>query len=256
MKTIFTSILVLGIILCSPNHIHAWGKKGHGIVAEIAYSMLDSNTKKSVHRYLGTTTIEEASTWMDDVRSDHSYDYMKSWHYVNIEKGKQYSETKDGNIINALNNSIAILEHRDKMADDEIKKNLMIIFHLTGDLHMPLHIGYENDKGGNDIHTSFLGTPANLHRVWDTEIIEHEGITMTDCLSLYEKMNKGTISELKEVNIVNWINEPRDLLENVYDFMDGQIDHIYIDKNKPIIEKQLLIAGIRLAAVLNKVFES
>jgi hypothetical protein len=47
---------------------------------------LNKGVKDSVQKYLGTMTFEEASTWMDDVRSDHSYDYMKTWHYA-VQRG-------------------------------------------------------------------------------------------------------------------------------------------------------------------------
>ncbi|MFI5196821.1 MAG: S1/P1 nuclease [Chitinophagales bacterium] len=256
MKKAGSLILAIVFTISLPHSLYAWGKKGHGIVAEIAHALSDSNTNKAVQKYLGATTIEEASTWMDEVRSDHKYDYMKTWHYVNIEKGNQYVETKDGNIINALNNAITELEHKDKLNDEEIKKNLMIIFHLTGDLHMPLHVGYGIDNGGNDIQVKYLGNPTNLHRVWDTEIIEGENITANDCLLLYNRFDKSEIAQFKEINIENWIHEPRALLSNVYNFKDGIIDQAYVDRNKTIVKQQLLIAGIRLAAVLEKIFQS
>ena len=256
MKKSTSLLLIMAIAVLMPQHLLAWGKKGHAIVAEIAFALIDSNTKHAVQKYLGTTTIEEASTWMDDVRSDHKYDYMKSWHYVNLEKGNQYTETKAGNIVNALNNAIYNLEHRDSLDDAEIKKNLMIVFHLAGDMHMPLHVGYEGDKGGNDSLVKYLTKPSNLHRVWDTEIIESENITANDCLLIYIRFDKTELAEFKEINIENWIHEPRALLSNVYNYKDGTIDQQYIDKNKPIIKQQLLIAGIRLAAVLEKVFPS
>ena len=252
------SSIIITVILITilPHALFAWGKTGHGIVAEIAFSFLDNNAKQSVQKYLGTTTIEQASTWMDEVRSDHSYDYMKPWHYVNIEKGGQYIATKDDNIINALNATISKLEHKDKLTDAKIKQNLMILFHLVGDFHQPLHLGYGIDKGGNDIKVTYLGKPANLHSVWDTEIIESEKISANDCLVLYKEINKKTLTSLKEINIEQWIDEPRQLLENVYDFTNNTITHSYVDKNKEVVERQLLVAGIRLAAVLEFVFKS
>jgi hypothetical protein len=181
---------------------------------------------------------------------------MKTWHYVNIEKGKEYVETKDGNIINALNKAISELEHRDKMSNDDIKKDLMIIFHLTGDLHMPLHVGYEGDKGGNTIQVKYLDRPVNLHRVWDTEIIESEKISANDCLQQMNNFSKKEIKAFRKIDVENWIQEPRSLLDRVYDFKDNAIDQAYIDKNKKIVEEQLLIAGIRLSAVLEQIFKS
>lgn len=55
----------------------AWGKKGQALVSEAASNYLDNDTKKNVLRYLDGMTIEDASNWMDDIKDDKSYDYMK-----------------------------------------------------------------------------------------------------------------------------------------------------------------------------------
>lgn len=256
MKKIISFALVGVLFLAVPHVSFAWGKVGHGIVAEIAFSLLDTGTQQKVKKYLGSTTIEGASTWMDEVRSDHKYDYMKTWHYVNIAKGTTYTDNTDENIVNALNKAITELEHRDKLNDEDIKKRLMIIFHLAGDLHMPLHCGYEDDKGGNTVEVKYLDHTSNLHRVWDTEMIESEKITANDCLPLLRNYSKQDIEALKKVDIKSWIFEPRALLSRVYDFKDGTIDQAYIEKNKKTVETQLLIAGIRLSAILQQVFNS
>jgi glycopeptide antibiotics resistance protein len=72
MKKKLALSALLTLIISVPQRSFAWGKTGHGIVAEIAFSFLDTNTKTAVRQYLGATTIEDASTWMDDMRSDHS----------------------------------------------------------------------------------------------------------------------------------------------------------------------------------------
>jgi len=258
MKKISFFLLASALIASLPHNTFAWGKKGHGIVAEIAFSFLDNKVKDSVNKYLGATTIEGASTWMDEIRSDHRYDYMKPWHYVNIAKGGEYVPNKDPNVVNALNNAIEELAHKQNLSDSVIKTDLMIIFHLVGDMHQPLHVGYESDKGGNDIQVKYLGRPTNLHRAWDTEIIEGENITTDQCLSLYKDFTKKEVAQLKEVNVAMWVKEPQALLGDVYSFntQDNTIDQAYIDKNKKIVEQQLLIAGIRLSAVLEQIFKS
>jgi len=227
------------------------------MVSEIAFSFLDSNTKEKVQKVLGSMSIEEAGNWMDNIRSDHRYDYMKTWHYLNLEKGATYVANSDNNIINALDKAISELEHKNKMDDSEVRKDLLIVFHLVGDMTMPLHVGYGVDRGGNTVQVTYLGHQSNLHRVWDSEIIESEKITTEDCLAFYKTMDKKEIDQNKKINVEDWMAEPRSLLGDVYNFpSDNNIDQAYIDKNKKIVEQQLVIAGIRLAAVLNQVFKS
>jgi hypothetical protein len=35
-------------------------------------------------------TFGEAGTWMDDVRSNKKYNYMKTWHYADVGKDSDY----------------------------------------------------------------------------------------------------------------------------------------------------------------------
>jgi hypothetical protein len=248
-------ILLLAVAFISlPAVSFGWGKKGHTIIAEIAYSFLDDAAKEAVNKYLGNTTLGEAGCWMDNVRRHHEYDYMKSWHYVNVEKGCKYAATKDANIINALNTAIYNLEHKEKQGALDIKTNLMILFHLTGDLHQPLHVGYAIDKGGNNIRVSYLGRSSNLHAVWDAKIIESEKITTEGCLALLKNMSKANVAKLKQINIEAWTQQQRLLLGSIYDFDNYILDRNYVDKHKKVVEQQLLIAGIRLSAILQHVF--
>ncbi len=255
MKKVAQISIALAFMALIPLKSLGWGKTGHGIVADISFTYLDKASQDSVKKYLGNTTIEQASTWMDEMRSDHSYDYMKPWHYVNIEKGGQYKATKEDNIVNALNTAINNLEHRGNLSNEDIKKNLMVLFHLVGDLHMPLHIGYQNDKGGNDVRLKYMGKPSNLHWVWDSEMIESEKITADNCLMLYKNYTREELEKLKVINVEKWIQQPRAYLDQVYALPEGgNIDQAYVTKNKDIIEQQLLFAGIRLATVLGHIF--
>jgi len=238
-----------------PSHLHAWGKAGHDIAGELAYHFLDNATKEKLNTYLGNTPIEGASTWMDEVRRDHSYDYMKPWHYVDYEAGTEYTANHNENLVNELNKAIAELEHKDNLDADKIKTDLEIVIHLVEDMHQPLHVGYPEDKGGNTIKVNYMGKAQNLHHVWDDGIIKTQDIGYEKCLSIYKTMRPAEVAQLKTGTVEQWLKESRSLLPDVYDFKDNTIDEAYIDKNTPIIEKQLVIAGIRLAAVLEKVLK-
>ncbi len=226
------------------------------MVAEVAYSMLSDAEKQNLHKYLGATTIEQASTWMDEVRSDHKYDYMKKWHYVNVEKGATYEDNKDENVVNELVRLIKELEHKEGMSEDDVKRDFLVLFHLVGDLHQPLHCGYEGDKGGNDIQVKYMGHPSNLHRVWDSEMIEGENITVNDCLLQLKNFDAAERKSLTVINVKNWMLQPRSQLHQVYNFKDETIDEAYVQRNKKLVEEDILLGGMRLAAVLKEVCKS
>ena len=54
--------------------------------------------------------------------------------------------------------------------------DLLELFHLIGDLHQPLHVGFGEDKGGNTFEVQFNDKGSNLHKVWDSEIIEYKNL--------------------------------------------------------------------------------
>jgi hypothetical protein len=63
------------------------------------------------------------------------------------------------------------------------------------------------------------------------------------------------MEEFKKIDIVKWMQESRAYLPQVYDIKNNSIDEAYINKSIPIIEKQIFIAGVRLAAILNEIFK-
>jgi hypothetical protein len=252
LKLIALALLFLLTPFCS----FAWGSEGHKITDNVAYHYLDQATKDSVAAYLDGTSFEEAGCWMDKIRSDHQYDYLKPCHYINIEKGESYKPTTEANIINELNKVIARLKERSRHTKEENAIDLKILMHLVGDLHQPLHVGYGSDKGGNKIEVSFMGHNSNLHKVCDSEIIRYSKITTDDCLSLASLYSPSGISAIEKIDVIGWMYESRSYLDRVYDFTDGAIGETYIIKTKPLIEKQLMVGGLRLSALLKDIFGS
>lgn len=232
----------------------AWGTEGHHLVAEIAFRKLSDQAKANVMNFLGTTTIEQASVWMDEMRSNKEYDFMKPWHYINIEKGVQYLPSTEENIVNEIIEKQRELMHFKTLCSDQVKTDVMILFHLIGDLHQPLHAGYGIDRGGNNVQVNFMGEGSNLHWVWDTKIIEQEKINLESCLQLMQGLNPDQISAIKAYDVSSWMMGSRSYLDSVYSFTGNVLGEEYTQKNRHIVEQQLVYGGLRLAAVLEQIF--
>jgi hypothetical protein len=252
MKNI--SSLAILLILTSYSNVFAWGHKGHSLVAEVAFKYLDAKTKQNVLSYLNGMSIEEASNWMDEMRSDRKYDYMKLYHYVNFERGSAIKVMQGDNIINTLNQTLKDLDNIKTMSNDDIKLRLFYLFHLIGDLHQPLHVGYGEDKGGNTVQVSFFGRGSNLHKMWDSEIIEYKALTLEEVLKMND-FEPSELSALKSINVLSWVTDSRNHLKSVYGFNNNKIDDRYVDANYPIVKMQILKAGLRLASVLEYYFK-
>ena len=68
----------------------SWGPTGHRAVGLIAEKHLTAKAKKNIAKILGQQSLAEISTWMDEIRSDSTYNHTSDWHWVTIETGKTY----------------------------------------------------------------------------------------------------------------------------------------------------------------------
>ena len=56
-----------------------------------------------------------ASTWMDDIRSDSTYDYASDWHWVTVQDGQTYAVSEKnpkGDVIETIERIIADLKSK------------------------------------------------------------------------------------------------------------------------------------------------
>ena len=227
------------------------------MVAEVAFNYLDATTRAKVVSALKNFTIEQAATWMDDMRTNPQLAYLKSWHFVNIDKGSTYKPTGSDAAFQ-LNRVINALMHKSKLPADTIQRDLLVLFHLMGDLHQPLHVGYGSDRGGNTVSITAPGvtTPDNLHHLWDDDIIYNKHITTADCIKANSAYTPVQIAAIQKVNVMAWLAQSRAYLTtNVYTFSGTAIPQSYIDQNATVVEKQIGIAGLRLAGVLKAAFK-
>jgi S1/P1 Nuclease len=204
---------------------------------------------------LGNLSFEEAANWMDDSRGNSYYNYMRTWHYIDMDKGEKYTPSSERNILTVLHSAILNLRNYKNLPKKDVKRDLLLIFHLVGDLHQPLHTGYAIDKGGNTITVDAPFGSGNLHSIWDTQILEYKNIKPDSCLALYKTWDSSTIAAYTKIDVLKWMYQSRSLLDMVYSFQNNYLDQRYLDSNIVVIKKQLLIAGVRLAAILNDVFK-
>lgn len=254
--TLFISILLL-IPSTNSNETKVWGQNGHRIVGDIAADYLTPEARKAVDRVLGPTSMAIASTWMDKIKSDPKYDYTHDWHWVTIPNGMTYKETDknpNGDLINALRTIIEELKSGSLSAEEEAKKLKMLI-HLVGDIHQPLHVGNGKDRGGNDTEVEWFYEESNLHRVWDSEMIDDTKLSYTEFSTAINHPTDKQITKWQKSSVLDWAYESMELREQVYDLPeDRQIGYKYQYKNRDLLDRRLLKAGVRLAGVLNEIY--
>ncbi len=254
-------LLISSLLIISSGDLpenKVWGKIGHRIVGDIAAEHLTPEARKAVNRIIGPQSMAIASTWMDKIRSDPAYDHTHDWHWVTIPDGMTYAETEknpNGDLINTIRTLINELKSGNLNPTEEEKKLKMLI-HLIGDIHQPLHVGTGKDRGGNETEVKWFGDETNLHRLWDTNIIDDTKLSFTEFSRAINHPTKAQIKKWQDSNVLNWANEAKDLRNEVYDLPDDmQLGYEYQYKNRDLLDRQLLKAGVRLAGVLNKIYD-
>ena len=249
--------LLFMLLMCYlPVRSFCWGGEGHKLIGNVAYHYLSNEVKDSIQFYLGSVSLADAGLWMDQMRKNPAYDYMKPWHYIDFNKGETYKPDTGQNVINELHKRIERLKHRNLYSKEQVALDIKILVHLCEDLHQPLHVGYPTDTGGNAVHITFQGKPTTLHWAWDNDIMLQQHINLDTCLALLSTFSKQQLMQERKTNILLWMNESRSYLPNVYDFKGDSIDVAYADKNAPIIKLRLALAGLRLSELLNELFRT
>jgi S1/P1 Nuclease len=254
MKKFILSILLVGFIA---NISFGWGVTGHRAIGLIAEKHLSTKAKKKLGKLLRQESLAIASTWMDEIRSDSTYNYTHDWHWVTIETGKTYEESPknpNGDVIVTLERLIAELKTHKLDKKKEIEYIKMIV-HLIGDIHQPLHVGCCNDKGGNDVKIKWFRSETNLHSVWDSNMIDDTKLSYTEAAQALGEPTKGELAKWQKATVREWAKESMTYRTQVYAVGEGNLNYKYSYKNLDTVKHRLLQAGIRLAGVLNEIYK-
>lgn len=245
------------LLILQPLTVHAWGATGHRTVGAIAEKHLSKKARKAVHRILGDESMAIASTWMDDVRSDRKYAFTRDWHWVTIPDGSTYAAAEknpNGDAVEAIGRMVEGLKSGTLSKEEEVV-NLKVLIHLIGDLHQPLHVGRGDDKGGNAFQVQWFNKGSNLHRVWDSGMIDHSQLSYSELAISVDRSTAKQMTDWARGDAASWAQENLAYREQIYPSEAGaELGYEYQYLNWPLVEQQLQKAGIRLAGVLNSIF--
>jgi len=263
------AIWLAGLLAFLPlQQAHGWGQEGHSIVAEIAQRRLDADTLKKVKTLLGgEISLASIASWADDYRAGH--EETAGWHFVDIPYDRfTYDPAVDCKADPKRGDCVinAIMRAREALGDcwrtrEERLDALKFLVHFVGDVHQPLHAAARTDphtgtgdQGGNLVEVTFFGQKNNLHWVWDTGLIID---TVYDWGAYVTRLEEGwlrgrDLSSLEDGTPVDWALEAHRFAHDVaYDVPDdGVLGQAYYDNSLPVVDRQLALAGVRLARVL------
>lgn len=257
-------ITVVAILFCSiPSQSFAWGMTGHRVVGEIAQYYLTAKAKLAIKKIMGHEDLAMAANWGDFIKSDTSYKHLDVWHYVNLPVGldkagvfSYLNAEKMPNVYNKSYELIATLKNP-KSTLSQKKFAIRMLVHLIGDMNQPMHTGRKDDLGGNRVSVTWFGQKSNLHRVWDSDLIESQQLSYTE----YAK----AINNPSPIQLINWRKER--LNDVIYDSYlaanriyantkpDDKLSYRYNYDFVDLLNSQLLKGGVRLANILNEIYK-
>jgi hypothetical protein len=250
----------------------AWGATGHHVIARLAWARMSPAAQDRAAALLGgrQDAFIAASTWADEIRSARPETY--NWHFVDIPVGAaHYDAARDCPPTDRGDCVVAeLVRARDEVADvsrppDQRADSLRFLIHFVGDVHQPLHAIDNHDKGGNDVRVAALrgeeGRATNLHAAWDTGLInlstESEAARADRLLA-----DLRASARTETPDFVLWAEQSHERAERVAYSYPGfspagppsepiTLDEAYRARALETIDRQLVLAGSRLGALMN-----
>lgn len=255
------TVLALYLSFFASSLVFGWGQKGHDTVALIAENHLTDATRAAVDSLLDGYSIVYWANWLDNASHTQDFEYTKTWHYKNIDKGQSFEKApkiKEGNIVDAIYQQVEVLQDPSSSFKDK-SLALKMVVHFLGDIHQPLHMGHASDKGGNYWKVKFFKTGSNLHTVWDTNLVDAaHAWSHTEWQHEIDRLQEKAQNEIiMKGNPDSWGKETFNICTEIYEKTPQEtiISYDYIADWTPVIEQQLLKGGLRLADVLNSIFD-
>jgi len=256
-KTLISGLMLLCICLLT-----SWGYKGHQAVATIAENHLTPAAKAAIKDLLKNQSLADIATWADEVRNEPAFKNTAGWHFVDLPSGLSFEQFNteiksqgEDNVYGAMQKARIVLTHPQSTKAQKIEA-LKFLVHFVGDAHQPMHVSHKEDKGGNTIQIRFDNQGANLHSLWDSKLIDHQGLTVAEMSKQYDKATTGEIKKWQTDQPMQWLWESYQISSQLYNEVDKEknLGDDYYNSHIQIVEQRIDQAGIRLAGVLNDIY--
>lgn len=296
-RTLLLATTVTGFMLAStPSSLRAWADGAHEAACQIAFLELRPDTQRRLldilaeePEALGLRSFPVSCTWADrdkhvpgSVQSNRRAD-----HFVNLDRGQASIGVASCPLApSCLMSAIeSDLEDLRSATGAKRRRALMLLSHWIGDLHQPLHLSFQDDRGGNDLNVSGLGC-TELHGTWDRcipeRLLTQMGLPSYIAVgaTLHRDITDAQRAAWRAGSVADWATEsyritrtpelryctakhgrccypesptcerPADHEATIV------LDEAYLDTHVPLVRELLKKAGVRLAALLERTLAS
>jgi len=124
-------------------------------------------------------------------------------------------------------------------------------------------VGRGGDRGGNSITVEWFDELTKLHSLWDSGLLDNEGLSYSEQVEFLEQEFAGQPVVEYGVGAKTWAQESVDHRDEVYDIVNqrnpeanlSSLSYDYAARRNELLKKRLYAGGIRLAQLLNSVFD-
>lgn len=269
-------------LLLVPSQALAWGFYAHQQTASIAEANVSPETRAKIAKLLKSApllatpeceleTIQDASVWPDCIRRTFwRWGYTAAWHYRTAPICEAYDARRNcsgGSCVTAqIERSHRLLA--DESLPDHIRlEALAFLVHFAGDVHMPLHSGDKDDRGGNDREADYSIVPGyNLHSIWDGPLAEQAISDPAD--PVVRRYSAAERADLAGGSAADWGRESWQIAREfvyptAFDTQDvcsqelpdqTVVTREDIVKATPVVRRRVVQAGLRIAERLESAF--
>ena len=255
-------LIILCALICFmlPSKLSAWNNLGHSTIASIANRHLTQRARANIEKYLGGYSILYCASWMDYNRKYPPYDFTNGWHvdYWTEDNKKD----KDGNPLPpaSLSNVERVCrEMKDfrELDDSTVLFNIRILTHLVGDMHCPVHVDFPKNR---PMKVKINGKTYAYHKMWDGYIIgyKHPNISPTYLAELLDYFTEEERLKIQSGTPQQWYDESVEAAHDAMEMLpkDKQCTvENYFNEAEKIGRRQMVRAGLRMARILNEIFD-
>jgi len=264
--------LICALACSAAANAFAWGADGHSVIAEIAQRRLTPEARQEMERLLGPgVSLASVANWADDYRPEHPE--TSRWHFINFPMKEDRYDPAIACAPSPAGDCIVAELERERATltcaagDAARRQALKFAAHFIGDVHQPLHTITE-EMGGNLIKVTVdirsgkcpkcapRPTPDNLHALWDSGLITN---TVWNWGAYVTRLEDGWLASPEargaDAGTVNdWMLASHRVAAEVWPWLpeDRLIGDEYYRKAVPVVDRQLALAGLRLARFLNE----
>lgn len=256
-------ILLVAVALLSVNKAMAWGGFAHSAITEIAERNLTPEAREKIHHYLNHS-LPFYAIWMDQYRYTDPYRPSGKWHSNWMDKNGAVDMNNEYCAAYQTTRVWNELKNYKKMADKDVKLNLLYLIHLVADMHCPCHNVWPKESHPQYRYhlTNNKGKKESFHKFWDNDAILYgrKKWTVTYYANKMATLSEKEIKKICKGTPYKWAVTSLPNAERTFELTPkgsnvqkySKADHLEM---RQISDEEILKAGYRLAYVMNQIFK-